>query len=87
MSWPAPGNDPMYLHNTVDNNARRSYYNINSVPHVQLNGNVFNGMPSQINQTMINNTQSAAITPPFAPHAQPDQSNNDQQLCKPAGSV
>lgn len=55
MSWPAPGNDPMYLHNTVDNNARRSYYNINSVPHVQLNGNVFNGMPSQINQTMINN--------------------------------
>ncbi len=54
MSWPAPGNDPMYLHNTVDNNARRSYYNVNSVPHVQLNGNVFSGMPSQINQTTIN---------------------------------
>ncbi|KAF0129871.1 MAG: hypothetical protein FD155_2115 [Bacteroidetes bacterium] len=55
MSWPAPGNDPMYLHNTVDNNARRSYYNINSVPHVYLSGNIFHGMPSQINQTMINN--------------------------------
>lgn len=54
MSWPAPGNDPMYLHNTVDNNARRSYYNVNSVPHVQLNGNVFSGMPSQINQNTIN---------------------------------
>ncbi len=55
MSWPAPGNDPMYLHNTVDNNARRSYYNINSVPHVYLSGNIFHGMPSQINQTTINN--------------------------------
>lgn len=55
MSWPAPGNDPMYLHNTVDNNARRTYYNVNSVPHVHLNGNLFNGMPSQITQTMLNN--------------------------------
>lgn len=55
MSWPAPGNDPMYLHNTVDNNARRSYYNINSVPHVYLSGNIFHGTPSQINQTMLNN--------------------------------
>ncbi len=54
MSWPAPGNDPMYLHNTVDNNSRRTYYNINSVPHVYLSGNIFHGTPSQINQTMLN---------------------------------
>ncbi|MDP3444549.1 MAG: hypothetical protein Q8T08_16950, partial [Ignavibacteria bacterium] len=54
MSWPAPGNDPMYLHNTVDNNARRTYYSINSVPHVYLSGNYMHGTPSQINQTTIN---------------------------------
>ena len=55
MSWPSPGNDPMYLHNTVDNNARRSYYNIGTVPHVYLSGNIFHGVPANINQTMINN--------------------------------
>ena len=55
MSWPSPGNDPMYLHNTVDNNARRTYYNINSVPHVYLSGNIMHGVPSNITQTTINN--------------------------------
>jgi len=63
MSWPAPGNDPMYLHNTVDNNARRTYYNVNSVPHVFLNGDYFNGMPASISQSTIN--AAAAITSPF----------------------
>lgn len=58
MSWPPPGNDPMYLHNTVDNNARRTYYSINSVPHVYVDGNVFHGVPSQINQAAINNWAS-----------------------------
>jgi hypothetical protein len=38
MSWPSPGNDPMYLHNTIDNNARRTYYGINSVPHLYMSG-------------------------------------------------
>ncbi len=63
MNWPAPGNDPMYHHNPVDNNARRSYYNINSVPHVHLDGNYYNGTPSTINQNRINN--AAAIPSPF----------------------
>lgn len=63
MSWPPPGNDPMYHHNTVDNNARRTYYNINSVPHVHLDGNYYNGTPSTINQTRINN--AAAVPSPF----------------------
>jgi len=63
MSWPAPGNDPMYLHNTVDNNARRTYYNVGSVPHVFLNGDYFNGVPASISQSTIN--AAAAITSPF----------------------
>ena len=55
MSWPAPGNDPMYLHNTVDNNARRTYYGINSVPHLYMSGNLFHGMPAQVSQSMVEN--------------------------------
>ncbi|MDP3464029.1 MAG: T9SS type A sorting domain-containing protein [Bacteroidales bacterium] len=63
MSWPAPGNDPMYHHNTVDNNARRSYYSINSVPHVHMDGNYYNGIPNTINQARIN--AAAAVPSPF----------------------
>jgi len=32
MSWPAPGNDPMYLINIADNNSRRSNYGVNAIP-------------------------------------------------------
>lgn len=32
MNWPAPGNDPMYLHNTSDNTTRRTYYGVNAIP-------------------------------------------------------
>jgi thiol-disulfide isomerase/thioredoxin len=38
MSWPSPGNDPMYLHNSSENDARRSYYGINSIPQSQFDG-------------------------------------------------
>ncbi len=63
MSWPAPGNDPMYHHNPQDNTARRNYYNVNSVPNAVINGNHFQGMPSQVNQNMLETV--AAITSPF----------------------
>ncbi|MEO8209901.1 MAG: T9SS type A sorting domain-containing protein [bacterium] len=32
MNWPAPGNDPMYLINPNDNNARRTAYGVNAIP-------------------------------------------------------
>ncbi|HMS33489.1 MAG TPA: T9SS type A sorting domain-containing protein [Ignavibacteria bacterium] len=32
MNWPAPGNDPMYLINPTDNNARRTLYGVNAIP-------------------------------------------------------
>jgi hypothetical protein len=38
MSWPAPGNDPMYLANTSDNNTRRTYYNVNAIPQARFDG-------------------------------------------------
>lgn len=55
MNWPSPGNDPMYHHNPVDNGARRTYYNVNSVPHVVVNGNLHTGLPSSVNQNLLNN--------------------------------
>ncbi|HEX2787393.1 MAG TPA: T9SS type A sorting domain-containing protein [Ignavibacteria bacterium] len=38
MSWPAPGTDPMYHHNTSDNEARRNYYGINAIPQGRFEG-------------------------------------------------
>ncbi|TKJ39859.1 hypothetical protein CEE37_11315 [candidate division LCP-89 bacterium B3_LCP] len=37
MSWPS-SNDPFYLANPADNNARRSYYNVNAVPAMWCDG-------------------------------------------------
>lgn len=57
MSWPG-SNDPMYLHNTADNNARRGVYNINSVPWTVVDGiryNAVTSVPGSINQNTINN--------------------------------
>jgi hypothetical protein len=38
MNWPPPGDDPMYLHNPADNNGRRSYYGVNSIPQGRFDG-------------------------------------------------
>lgn len=38
MSWPTPGNDPMYHYNTTDNDGRRNYYGINSIPQGRFEG-------------------------------------------------
>lgn len=54
MSWPG-ANDPMYLHNTTDNNARRSAYGFNTVPHTVVDGVRFAGNPGNLNQNMVNN--------------------------------
>jgi hypothetical protein len=40
MNWPAPGNDPMYLYNQTDNNTRRAYYSINSIPEARMDGSI-----------------------------------------------
>lgn len=50
-SW--PGYDPMYNHNQGENDARISYYGINSVPRAIVGG-VYNGAPSGVTQSMLN---------------------------------
>ena len=54
MSWPS-ANDPMYLHNTADNDARRGVYNVSAVPHTVVDGNRFANVPASLNQNMVNN--------------------------------
>lgn len=54
MSWPG-SNDPMYLHNTVDNDARRGVYSVSSVPHTVVDGIRFANVPASLNQNMVNN--------------------------------
>ena len=62
VSWPS-NQDPMYLHNTGENSARVSYYGVNSVPHVVVDGTRFSGNSGDITQNVIN--QAAAIASPM----------------------
>ena len=52
MNWPIAGGDPFYLDNPVDNNARRTYYGVNSIPHVVLDGG-FNNQPQYVFQSTL----------------------------------
>ena len=38
MNWPGAGNDPFYLNNPSENSARRTYYGINAVPNLMVDG-------------------------------------------------
>ena len=62
VNWPSSA-DPMYLHNTSENGARTSYYGINSVPHVVIDGNRINTNPASLTQANID--QVAAIESPL----------------------
>lgn len=62
MSWPG-ANDPMYLHNTADNDSRKSFYSVNAVPHTVVDGTRFANVPSGLNQNMVN--QWLAIESPL----------------------
>ena len=38
MNWPAPGTDPMYMANPSENTARRTYYGVNAIPEIVMEG-------------------------------------------------
>jgi len=63
MNWPTPGNDPMYLANTIDNNARRTYYGVNSVPWSVVDGNVYANSGNSLQWSVISNR--ATVASPF----------------------
>lgn len=62
VSWPS-AQDPMYLHNTGENGSRTSYYGVNAVPHVVIDGTHFSGSPEQVTQNRID--QLAALGSPM----------------------
>jgi hypothetical protein len=72
-SW--PGYDPMYLHNTDDQNGRVTYYGVNSVPYSVLDGNYYNGFPSGWNINTVNNRYSvpSPLEIKIYSHLSPDQ--------------
>jgi hypothetical protein len=78
MSWPAPGNDPYYLDNQSENNNRRAYYGVNSVPHVQGDGNYWSGQPGNVSQGLIN--QMANIASPFDMQVQTEISSGNDTI-------
>lgn len=45
VGWPAPGNDPMYLHNPTQSYDRRYYYGVNAAPTVIMDGQVYPAYP------------------------------------------
>ena len=53
MNWPG-ANDPMYVHNPEDNNARKGVYEVNSVPHTVVDGRRFADVPGHLTQSMVN---------------------------------
>jgi len=57
MSWPA-ANDPMYLNNTADNNARRGLYGVNSIPWAVIDGDRFSNNVSNVT-SIINIVEDA----------------------------
>lgn len=62
VSWPS-SQDPMYLHNTAENNSRTSYYGVDGVPFVVIDGTRFSGSPNQVTQNVIN--QLSALESPM----------------------
>lgn len=62
VNWPSSA-DPMYLHNTAENGARTSYYNVTGVPQVVIDGTHFSGNPNNVTQSIID--QLYAIESPL----------------------
>ncbi len=50
-SW--PGYDPMYEQNPVEVDVRTNYYSVTGVPRGFMDGSIFEGSPSDFNQTLL----------------------------------
>lgn len=73
--WPSPGEcDPMHLLNQANNNARISYYGVNAVPWIQVNGvNVATNQTSFTTAVTNGNAEFA----PFEITLTPERFSND----------
>ena len=62
MNWPAPGNDPMYLINPIDNTARRTAYGVNSIPYWFFDGTYTGGTSYSLLQSLYT-SRSMVLSP------------------------
>jgi len=64
MNWPSPGNDPMYSYNIADNTARRTYYSVNAIPQLQMDG-ILTLEPNYNNTQLMNafNSRTSLLSP------------------------
>ena len=62
MNWPAPGNDPMYLINPVDNTTRRTAYGVNSIPYWFFDGTYTGGTSLGLLQSIFA-TRTTVLSP------------------------
>jgi len=77
MSWPA-SNDPMYLNNPSDNNARRGVYGVNSIPFAAVDGDRFADNVGSVS-TITNIVQNAYDNDPSNFEMQLQYELNDAQ--------
>src|SRR5690606_3904676 len=47
VDWPSP-TDPMHILNAIDNNQRRGYYAVSSVPYISVNGTTISASQSAL---------------------------------------
>ena len=57
-SW--PGYDPLYEQNPIEIDARTDYYGVSGVPHGYMDGSIFDGSPSDFNQTLLDDRAGIA---------------------------
>ena len=75
---PTPGNDPMFLGNITENNARRTYYSLSSVPSVVMDGNAYSGTANGISQAGLD--QQIAKSGLFDISLEESKTNNDVSI-------
>lgn len=76
MNWPAPGNDPWYARNETHNNARRSYYNVNAIPDLFVDG-ILNPNPTNYGSVAGAINNRIGETSPLLIEIEPDFDGNN----------
>lgn len=73
VDWPSP-TDPMHLLNATDNNQRRGYYGVNSVPWIDVNGTTITVSQAALESAVNSGNTSYS---PFSIQIIPERFSND----------
>ncbi len=73
VDWPSP-TDPMHILNAIDNNQRRGYYAVSSVPYISVNGTTISASQSALENAVASGNASYS---PFKIEIYPTRFSND----------